>query len=650
MFSYIYPFLFQNMEGSLLYTSLLSLFFEVALKQQNKGIVCTRISEVVLAGAENESDIIAIVFNFLAHKNKFLSYSSMRALVSLLLIMQTQPCELVMERLCSIMSRSNNILELGHSFEVLRRVIEFKDMDEHPLDSGDSAAGSQPSHCNYVRLSLAEVHGANEIKYIAIKILDSKWDDLVSRFPQLLRNYSLENEHVIVSFLSLWEALISVKNNLNVEDTKEFYNGLDVLVTPLLRHNTPLIVWSNIVDLFNEVLCYGSTLALQEVIAEEPCNLAHMIIRAINNGNLFEFVPCGQSAEDGLQSRVENYDSSIANVSEGSRNSFQTNVVHSRGSTSSNKGNPSANGQKSKQSCSSDDSPRVGPSSTSYSCSHNHTTHIVTPSCSSASGKFNWNTNEETSNPFRKETVPSPSSSSHNYAYQSQSPNDSPNITSYKSNGISRLQSSFTRYDSVQKSRLHDDSLKLSDSKNSSTSAPIMDICTSLRDVLSPTGSDNSSQTTDAANCLEQSINGLQLLQNYCDDEPEEDSVESVNFHVECETNLTQSSNSLDSSLQSVFPKESCDSLEALTNSHYTNHELSDMGVNDSDEAMTGFSSDHHRSVVVFHKVVLLVLKSIAITVKEARGDASSSSSESSSPCSGSSETEDMDMEIIGRR
>uniref|UniRef100_A0A6A7G228 Protein lines-like isoform X2 n=1 Tax=Hirondellea gigas TaxID=1518452 RepID=A0A6A7G228_9CRUS len=72
-----------------------------------------------------------------------------------------------------------------------------------------------------------------------------------------------------------------------------------------------------------------------------------------------------------------------------------------------------------------------------------------------------------------------------------------------------------------------------------------------------------------------------------------------------------------------------------------------------SDAAAVPGNSERHLRVVVFRKTVLLLLKAIAVTVKEARGDgeSSSSSSESSSPRSGAggSETEQMDMEIIGR-
>ena len=298
---------------------MLSLFFEVALKQRNRGIVCSRISEVVLAGADNEGEIINILFNFLSNNNKYISYSGMRALVSLLLLLQGPISELVLHRLVDIIVHSSNWLQVGHSCEAIKRVIEWKDNEEHPLDTESLGP---PADCQSNKLSPSDVCGSNEVKYIATKILDCNWLSLIARSSKFLEIHSLENEHVIVSFLSLWTALISVKNNLNVEDTKEFYSGIETLVKPLLVNGTPLVVWEKILDLFNEVLCYGSTLALQEVLAEEPCNLAHSLIRAVNTKHLFEFVPCEQPAEDRTQTRTGQANRNQNNLHQQPSNSF----------------------------------------------------------------------------------------------------------------------------------------------------------------------------------------------------------------------------------------------------------------------------------------------------------------------------------------
>lgn len=283
---------------TLLYISMLSLFFEVSLKQQSRGVVCVRISEVVAAGADNEGAVLDILFGFLGLEDKFISYSAGRAIAALLLMLRGPACQYVLERLSCNIAQSSNLLEVGHSIDVVKRIIEWKDLDEHPLE-GHDADTSQPPECLKITLSPADTQGANEVKYIATKKLESKWFILVSRLTQLITEFSLEKEHVIVSFLSLWESLISVKANLSITDTKEFYTGLERLLSLLTRQTHP-IIWRKVLDLYNEVLCYGSTLALQDILAEEPCNLAHLIIRGVKDRRILECVPWSSSVEIGL--------------------------------------------------------------------------------------------------------------------------------------------------------------------------------------------------------------------------------------------------------------------------------------------------------------------------------------------------------------
>ncbi|KAB7501085.1 Protein lines [Armadillidium nasatum] len=284
-------------QETLLYTSMLSLFFEVSLKQQSKGIVCARISEVVAAGADNEGAVVDILFGLLALEDKYISYSAGRTISALLLMLRGSACQFVLEKLSENIAQSSNLLEVGHSINVIKRIIEWKDVDEHPLEGHDSE-GSQPANCLKITLSPADTEGANEVKYVATKKLESKWFILVSRLTHHITQYSMEKQHVIVSFLSLWESLISVKANLSITDTKEFYSGLERLLT-LLTHQTHYTIWRKVLDLYNEVLCYGSTLALQDILAEEPCSLAHLIIRAVKDRRFLECVPWGSPAVTG---------------------------------------------------------------------------------------------------------------------------------------------------------------------------------------------------------------------------------------------------------------------------------------------------------------------------------------------------------------
>ncbi|XP_076053226.1 protein lines homolog [Oratosquilla oratoria] len=315
----------QMRDETLLYISMLTLFFEVSLRQQSRGVLCSRISEVVEAGANNEGDVLNILYGFMGLEDKFVSYSASRALSSLLLMLRGRACEMVFEKLVSNIAHSENMLEVGHSLEVVRRVIEWKDLDEHPLESTDTD-GQQPPECNRRRLGPADTQGVNEIKYIGTRKLDCKWFILVPRLTQMVNEYTVEKEHVIVSFLTLWESLISVKANLSVTDTKEFYSGLERLLIPLTRQTHP-IVWRKVLDLYNEVLCYGSTLALQDILAEEPCNLAHLLIRAVKDRRFLECVPCGGSAGPSSVASHGSILASMDTISDESENGASTSTT-----------------------------------------------------------------------------------------------------------------------------------------------------------------------------------------------------------------------------------------------------------------------------------------------------------------------------------
>lgn len=127
-------------------------------------------------------------------------------------------------------------------------------------------------------------------KCACIHALESRWPALVNHFDSLMASYVSANEASITTFITLWEAIISVKANLSVVDTKPFYSHLDGFVV-LLGPNLPPLLWKRLLGLFNEVMCYGSTLALQDTIAEEPCSLAHLVVRSVKDWHLLDALP-----------------------------------------------------------------------------------------------------------------------------------------------------------------------------------------------------------------------------------------------------------------------------------------------------------------------------------------------------------------------
>ncbi|TRY78797.1 hypothetical protein TCAL_15325 [Tigriopus californicus] len=81
-----------------------------------------------------------------------------------------------------------------------------------------------------------------------------------------------------VDFLSLWRALVSVQSNLGVSASREFQSGLKPLLEGLPRLTDPVAARLGL-DVLHEVLCYGSTLALQDSVCDGALHLAKDVLR-----------------------------------------------------------------------------------------------------------------------------------------------------------------------------------------------------------------------------------------------------------------------------------------------------------------------------------------------------------------------------------
>lgn len=172
--------------------------------------------------------------------------------------------------------------------------------------------------CHFVQLTDSESFDTTHIKCITIKILENKWPALVNNISTLITELSTANfrqqmnrsssnhspsirlnnaENCILTFIALWESIISVKTNLSVIETLPFYAHL-VKFEFLLNQNIPCTVYKAMLQLFNEALCYGSTLALQDLLPEETCSLAHQIVRHVKDFRILESMPRQNNHQD----------------------------------------------------------------------------------------------------------------------------------------------------------------------------------------------------------------------------------------------------------------------------------------------------------------------------------------------------------------
>ncbi|XP_037073150.1 protein lines-like [Pollicipes pollicipes] len=120
-----------------------------------------------------------------------------------------------------------------------------------------------------------DAEALTEIKCSITALLENRWVPVTQRFCQVLTRPAHETE--VLAFLRLWATIISVKNNLSIVETKSFYGRLEGLLGSLGTDASPH-VWRAVLDLYAEVLCYGSTIALQDCVAEEPASLKTVLL------------------------------------------------------------------------------------------------------------------------------------------------------------------------------------------------------------------------------------------------------------------------------------------------------------------------------------------------------------------------------------
>ncbi|KAJ8981695.1 hypothetical protein NQ317_003416 [Molorchus minor] len=205
-----------------------------------------------------------------------------------------------LETIMNFLTAENiDYVKMNFALEVVKRVVEWKDIEIHVLEDAETpdTAGTSSRdveinlNCITISFSDPESYDTSGIKGLIIKSLESRWPELIHKVQNLiLHNPSIHAQTCILTFLALWESTISVKANLSVIDTKPFYAHLEIFVGMLSSNLFP-IIWKQLLSLFNEVLCYGSTLALQDMLPDDTCQLAHLIVRYVKDYRLLDSLP-----------------------------------------------------------------------------------------------------------------------------------------------------------------------------------------------------------------------------------------------------------------------------------------------------------------------------------------------------------------------
>lgn len=382
------------MKCSLTYLSTKQLMFEIYLKQNGTGTICSKLMQACDLLVRNQHDWITEVVELADHKSKFVTFMASRVLASFLIVSKDTVDENWLHQITEniyLFDRINRITvqKINFSLDIIKRIVEWKDVQQHPLDESNyintsgnlhvqednpfrspvgynttQASSSHTSNlhnafsnlqtnstastsseeatengpvtfklnepvlkldqqsesrsispepipsriervnengCITVVLTDSESFDTSHIKCLTIKTLEHHWPVLVKNMKLLLLRYlNLANaENCILTFFSLWENIISVKANLSIIDTKPFYADLQSFVDLLRNTMLPSLIYTHLLSLFNEVLCYGSTLALQDILPEEICSLAHSIVRFVKDFRLLSDVRV-QSSRSGF--------------------------------------------------------------------------------------------------------------------------------------------------------------------------------------------------------------------------------------------------------------------------------------------------------------------------------------------------------------
>ncbi|KAF5296398.1 hypothetical protein FQA39_LY12517 [Lamprigera yunnana] len=278
----------------------LQLLFNVYLKQNDKGCICSRVVDICSALINNEYNLIEQLLSLTETRNRYVNYLLSRVISSFLVIAKTNLNNEWLETITGYLSLNYvDYDKMNFSLEVIRRVVEWKDVEIHVLEEPKSRDGATTSStCMTVQFRDSESFDTSNIKALIIRSLESKWLPLIGRIRELIENNSgIESQMCVLAFLSLWESTISVKANISVIDTKPFYAHLESFASLLLSNSLlPPIIWKQLLSLFNEVLCYGSTLALQDMLPDDTCKLAYVVVRYVKDSRLLERLPyrCGE--------------------------------------------------------------------------------------------------------------------------------------------------------------------------------------------------------------------------------------------------------------------------------------------------------------------------------------------------------------------
>ena len=175
---------------------------------------------------------------------------------------------------------------------VLTGLVAHSESSREDAASGDRDRQKE-GDCEKTELGEDVLCQETEIKYMVMRMMEPNWPKFTRHLEEVLTHQSntIPGQVYLSEGFKLWENLLSVRGNLSFSKSRVFSQGLTSCVASLSLE-CPASVWRSVLDCVSECLCYGTTLALQSIPPQEPCDIAHTIIRLVRFNKFLSQVPC----------------------------------------------------------------------------------------------------------------------------------------------------------------------------------------------------------------------------------------------------------------------------------------------------------------------------------------------------------------------
>lgn len=183
---------------------------------------------------------------------------------------------------------------------------------DRPPNTSQRSNDPQAFSCRLQYLSDSESFDSNHLKIKILNKLKNKWRPLVNNMVRcvslLQTNRNLHYiENTVITFLTLWERIISVDTCIEYDSTLPFHEFLVLFEEILVRGNLPIQIYKQILTLFSASLCYTTTLALQPEVPQETNKLAAALFSSVKRSaapNIFSSLPTHETEADSFISFI----------------------------------------------------------------------------------------------------------------------------------------------------------------------------------------------------------------------------------------------------------------------------------------------------------------------------------------------------------